>query len=46
MIKMKDEEGRIVEFETEDVTVGVAAPKKKKKTAKTVRTETSITVGS
>ena len=46
MIKMKDEEGRIVEFETEDVTVGVVAPKKKKKTAKTVRTETSITVGS
>ena len=34
MIKMKDEEGKIIEFETDDVVV---APKKKKKVAKTVR---------
>ena len=35
MVMVKDEEGKIVEFETDDVVV--AAPKKKKKVAKTVR---------
>ena len=38
-IKLKDEEGKIIEFENEDGVV--AAPKKKKKVAKTVRAETS-----
>ena len=41
MIKVKDDEGKIIEFENEEIAA--AAPKKKKKTAKTVRagTETS-----
>lgn len=43
MIKVKDEEGKIIEFENEDGVV--AAPKKKKKVAKTVRAETSAAAG-
>ena len=37
MIKVKDEEGKIIEFENEELAAAAAAPKKKKKTAKTVR---------
>ena len=37
MIKVKDEEGKIIEFENEDTTGATAAPKKKKKVAKTMR---------
>lgn len=40
VIKVKDEDGKIVEFETDEVVVAV--PKKKKKVAKTVRAEAPL----
>lgn len=44
-IKVKDEEGKIVEFETDEVVVAAPA-KKKKKVAKTVRADmSSVVVG-
>ena len=46
MIKVKDEEGKIIEFENEELAVAASAPKKKKKVAKTVRAgaETNTTL--
>ena len=42
MIKVKDEEGKIVDFPSE--SLAASAPKKKKKVVKTVRTETTSSV--
>ena len=42
MIKVKDDEGKIVEFETDQVSVTSAAPKKKKKVPKAAKTATRV----